>query len=99
MILIFGTVRIAPGTLDRVRSAMEEMIGASRTEDGCLHYSYAVDVLDETIIHISEAWRNRAALDAHFETAHLAQWRAQFASLGITNRKLKLYETDEGEPI
>ena len=99
MLLLVGTVRIPPGAIDRVRPAMERMISASRAEDGCIRYVYAVDVLDAGLIHVSEAWTDRAALDRHFETAHMAQWRAQFGDLGITDRDLHLYETDEGQPI
>ena len=76
---------------------MAKMIAASRAEDGCLRYAYAVDVLDEGLIHVSEAWTDRTALAAHFQTAHLAEWRAQFGPLGISGRNLRLYDTNEGE--
>lgn len=99
MILIVGTVRIPADGLEVALLAMAAMVAASRAEDGCIRYSYAQDVLDPTVIHVSEAWRDRAVLAAHFATPHLAAWRAQFAELGITDRDLKLYETDEGEPV
>jgi len=35
---------------------------------------------------------DRAALAAHFAMPHLAQWRSQFAVLGITERNLELVE-------
>lgn len=99
MILILGTVRIPADGLEAALSAMATMVAASRAEDGCIRYAYARDVLDPTVIHVSEAWRDRAALAAHFATPHLAAWREQFAELGITDRNLKLYETDDGEPV
>ncbi|QSB44701.1 antibiotic biosynthesis monooxygenase [Tsuneonella flava] len=99
MILIVGTVRIPADGLEVALPAMATMVAASRAEAGCIHYAYAQDVLDPTVIHVSEAWRDRAALAAHFATPHLAAWRTQFAELGITDRDLKLYETDEGEPV
>lgn len=99
MILIVGTVRIPADGLEAALPAMATMVAASRAEDGCIHYAYAQDVLDPAVIHVSEAWRDRAALAAHFATPRLTAWRAQFAELGITDRDLKLYETDEGEPV
>jgi len=99
MIVIAGTVRIPAGTIEKVRPAMERMLLASRAEDGCLHYAYAVDVLDEGLVHVSETWHDREALQAHFTTPHMAEWRSQFADLGITDRALTLYETDAGTPI
>lgn len=99
MLIIMGTVRIPEGAIDRVRPAMTKMLAASRAEDGCYTYNYAQDVLDPCVIHISERWRDRAALDAHFRTAHMAEWRAAFGDLGIHGRDLALYESDEGAPI
>lgn len=99
MLLIMGTVRVPEGAIDRARSAMAKMLAGSRAEDGCLTYAYAQDVLDPELIHIVERWRDRAALDAHFLTPHMAEWRAAWPDLGIHDRDLALYESDEGTPI
>ena len=98
MIVIEGTVRIPPARLDDARPAMEEMIRASRAEAGCVDYAYSVDVLDPGLIRVSERWESRAALAAHFKTAHMATWRSCFPQLGITDRSLRLYEA-EPEPV
>lgn len=98
MILLLGTIRIAKGKLADIRPAMAKMIAASRAEDGCLAYSYSLDVLDDGLIHVIEKWRDRAALDRHFATTHLSEWRSQFEPLGIFDRNLMLYEISEGEP-
>ncbi|UCI09194.1 putative quinol monooxygenase [Mesorhizobium sp. B1-1-8] len=98
MLLIIGTVRLPPDRLAEAKPAMERMISGSRAEPGCLGYSYAQDVLDAGLIHVSEIWSDRAALDAHFKSAHIAAWRASWAALGIGDRKLTLFETDGGAP-
>lgn len=97
MLLIIGTIRLPPDRLEQARPAMERMVLASRAEDGCLEYSYAQDVLDAGLIRVAEAWRDRAALDAHFRSAHIAQWRASWSALGIGERNLVLYEA--GDPM
>ncbi|MEO5493274.1 MAG: putative quinol monooxygenase [Sphingomonas sp.] len=99
MIVIMGTVRIPDGALDVARPAMAAMLAASRAEQGCLAYNYAQDVLDPRVIHISERWRDRAALDAHFRTPHMTKWRAQFGAIGISDRDLTLFVADEGQPV
>ena len=96
MLLIIGTVRLPPGTLEQARPAMQRMISASRAEPGCLEYSYAQDVLDPGLIHVCEIWSDRGALEAHFKSGHIAEWRASWAELGIGDRKLTLYEAGEG---
>ncbi|OSZ67074.1 antibiotic biosynthesis monooxygenase [Sphingomonas sp. IBVSS1] len=94
MILISGTIRLPEGGLAAALPAMRAMMAASRAEPGCLHYAYAQDVEDPTLIHVSERWTGRAALAAHFASAHLAAWRSQFAALGIHDRNLILMEGD-----
>ncbi|RTM08059.1 MAG: antibiotic biosynthesis monooxygenase [Hyphomicrobiales bacterium] len=98
MLLIIGTIRLPPDRLELAKPVMQRMILASRVEPGCLSYSYAQDVLDARLIHVSEAWSDRAALEAHFKSAHISEWRASWAELGISDRKLTLYETDGGAP-
>jgi len=92
MLLVIGTIRVLAGTIDDARPAMAQMVAASRAEDGCLDYGYAQDVLDPGLIHIRELWRDQAALDAHFAMPHLADWRATWTDLGITDRNLRCYE-------
>ncbi len=75
---------------------MQRMVEASRAEAGCVDYGYAEDVLDPGLIHVKELWTDQAALDRHFATAHIAEWRAAWPSLGIGERDLRLYEV--GEP-
>ena len=53
------------------------------------------DVVDPSLIHVIERWQSRE----HFATAHLAEWRAAMAGLGIGDRDLRLFEIGEGEPV
>ncbi|WP_298465275.1 putative quinol monooxygenase [uncultured Erythrobacter sp.] len=99
MLIITGTIRIPSGQLAHVQPAMREMITASRAEDGCLAYSYALDVLDDGLVHVHEVWTDRTALEAHFASPHLAAWRAQFDELGITDRSLVSFEIDATSPV
>lgn len=97
MLLITGTIRLPPPRLADARPAMRAMIEASRAEPGCLQYSYAEDVLDAGLMHITELWDTRAHLRAHFRSDHIADWRAHWAELEISGRNLKLYEVGDAE--
>ncbi len=92
MIIVEGTIRVNDLTL--ARAAMRDMIEASRAEDGCISYSYAVDILEPDLVHVSERWESREALAAHTKTAHIAAWRAQWPAVGISDRSLRLYEAE-----
>ncbi len=91
-LIIAGTVRVPPEKLEAFRPHMIAMLTATRAEDGCLAYSYAVDVEDPGLIRVHEAWRDAAALEAHFKAPHLADWRASWPKYGVSDRKLFAYE-------
>jgi quinol monooxygenase YgiN len=99
MIVITGTVRIPPGSLDRCRPAMRAMVQATRHEDGCLHYAYAEDVLEPGLIWVSEAWRDGATLGVHLNAPHFHAWRAAGDALGLHDRNLTVYEAASAQPL
>ncbi|HEX8301272.1 putative quinol monooxygenase [Sphingomonas sp.] len=96
MIVMTGSFRIPADKVDTARAHMTAVVKGTQAEDGCLHYSYAEDVTDPGLIHVTERWTSHEALDAHRTAPHLADWREMFAELGVSERNLTLYETDEG---
>lgn len=92
MLLIVGTVRLPADRLETARTAMEQMILASRAEPGCLDYAYAEDLLDPGLIRVTERWVDQGSLDRHFASAHIAAWRATWPLLGIGERDLVVYD-------
>ena len=99
MLIIMGTVKLAPDRLDAAKPPMRRMVDASRAEPGCIAYAYAQDLLDPATIHVAEQWRDRAAVAEHFATPHMAEWRGVMGDLGLTGRDLRVFEADEGTAI
>ena len=95
MIVIEGSILVRD--LAAARPHMQRMIEASRAEPGCVDYAYAVDLLDPHLVRISERWSDRAALAKHLRAPHLAEWRACWSAVGITDRSLRLYEAEPEE--
>jgi quinol monooxygenase YgiN len=98
-VIIAGTVRVPPENLAALRPHQDAMLAASRAEDGCIVYSYAVDVQDPGLIRIFEVWRDQAAVQAHSRAPHMAAWRAANAELGVSDRRLALYEVASERPL
>jgi quinol monooxygenase YgiN len=96
MLLIVGTICLPADNMEAARPAMKRMAKASRAEVGCVEYGYAEDVFSPGLIHVKELWTDQAALDRHFASAHIAEWRAAWPRLGIGDRNLRIY--DVGEP-
>lgn len=98
MLLIVGTIRLPAENMEAARPVMKRMADASRAEEGCVEYTYAEDVFDPGLIHVKELWVDQPALDRHFATQHLADWRQAWPSLSIGERKLRVYEVGEPRP-
>jgi quinol monooxygenase YgiN len=95
MLLIIGTIRLPSSNVDVARPIMKRMVDASRAEDGCIEYGYAEDLLEPGLIHVKERWAEQAALDRHFASTHIAEWRAAWPSLEISDRNLLVYDVGE----
>ena len=99
MLLIVGTVRLPSHKLAAARPVMKQMVEASRLEPGCIEYFYAEDLFEPGLIHVKELWNSQQALDRHFASNHLAQWRAAWSILEIGHRSLRVFQVDAGQPV
>jgi quinol monooxygenase YgiN len=92
MIIVTGSIRIPADKIDRALPVMQALVAQTLKEDGCIAYAFGRDVADPERVLISEAWRDEAALGAHFNAPHFAAWRDQNEALGVTDRKLTVYD-------
>jgi quinol monooxygenase YgiN len=99
MIALNGTIRIPADKLDQARPLMKALIEATRQEEGCLFYSFGVDVLDPGLIVIAECWRDEACLGAHLSAPHFIAWRDAGPALGVTDRQLTAYDVSSSKPL
>ena len=96
MVIVMGTARLAPGEIDRLLEVMRAQIETTRAEDGCIHYAFARDVHDPDLLHISERWRDNAAIAAHFQSPHMAAFNAELAKARVLSLSVKAYD-ENGE--
>ncbi|MFA6219397.1 MAG: putative quinol monooxygenase [Erythrobacter sp.] len=99
MIQINGTIKLPGNAGQDVIDAVVKMVRASRAEDGCLDYTFARDLVDPDTLILFERWRDRKALAAHGTSAHMAEFQKVMAANPPAARELRLYETDEGQPL
>ena len=95
MLIIEGWMHFAPGEIDKFALAAEQMVEATRLEEGCLHYAFARDMNDPDIIRISERWVDEAALEAHFASPHMAAFGAGLAQVERLGSDVRLYSGEE----
>ena len=99
MLMVIGTAKLGAGALDQGREARDAMITASRQEEGCIDYAYAVDVLDPSLLRITEKWVDEAALVEHFQTTHMAAFQMALGELDIAILDVKKFQADDGAPL
>lgn len=99
MLIVLAEAKLGEGAIEAGRAAFTSMIEASRAEKGCLGYAYALDVLDPSIMHITEKWVDNAALAFHFQTPHMAAFQQALAELDVKITELAKYQADDGSPL
>ena len=98
MVIVMGHARFSAGEIDRLKPEMEAQLNATRAENGCELYVFARDVLDPDLLHISERWRDNAAIAAHFASPHMAAFNNALATARIEELSVKAYDA-EGERV
>ena len=98
-IIIAGTLRVPRENQPAFRPQQEAMLVATRAEDGCLAYSYAVDVQDPGLNRVFEVWRDLESLEAHLATPQMAVWRAASPQFGVSDHRFSRYEVFSERPL
>lgn len=92
MLVIAGRIVIDPVQRDKAVAVALEMMQETRKEKGCLSYVFSADLADPGCFRVFEEWESPQALAAHFESAHMARFRAAMSTLGIRERAIQRYE-------
>lgn len=99
MVIVQGKARFAPGVIEQHIDALRTMVAATLTEDGCIAYSYAIDVSEPDTLRICELWRDQAALDHHFATPHMAALNAVLAKAKPLEISITAHDAGEARPL
>ena len=99
MLIVLAKAKLGEGALDAGREAIAKMVEASNAEEGCLEYTFTVDVVDPSNLHIVEKWVDDAALIAHFQTPHMVAFNAAISQLDVTIVEAMKYHSDDGAPL
>ena len=93
MIVVGGRFEVDPAERDSFLAERHEMMRTSRSEDGCLEYTFAPDPLEPGGVILFERWESQAALDAHLA--------AMSATTTVTPRaaSITLYDVAGERPL
>lgn len=93
-VLIGGTFDVHPDDRDNFLKVIEAVTAPSRAEAGCVKYWFSASLEDANRFHLFECWKDQAALEEHFKTPHLLQFREDVGKLNLT-RDITRYTAEE----
>ena len=94
MIIVTGSVRARPETVDEVVRLSLEHVERSRREPGCLLHSVHRDVEDENRFVFLEHWADRDALHTHFRVPESGAFATALQSLAADAPTLEIFEAE-----
>lgn len=95
MLVVVAKFKVKPGKKSELLAAAKDLIAATRQEEGCLSYSLLEDPYVENGLTFLEEWIDKTALQRHFTTSHIAEWRQKSADLREGQTVLTLYQAEE----
>jgi quinol monooxygenase YgiN len=98
MIYLLAHLRARPNDHAEILGDAKIMIAATRLEPGCILYDLNVSITDPQSMVFVEAWESREALSAHFETPHMAVWRAASEEYFV-ERKIEIIHPERVETL
>lgn len=95
MIIVIAQLSVKPGKKAEVFALAQDLIAATRAEEGCISYTLLDDPADAGSCSFVEEWSDKQALKKHFTTPHIQKWREQSADLFAGQTVIKLYEAEK----
>ena len=95
MLVVKAELKVKPDKKAELFLLAKDVIAATRAEEGCVSYSLMDDPHDPCACAFIEEWVDKAALQRHFATPHLAEWRKKSTELLTGKPVIKLYQAEE----
>jgi quinol monooxygenase YgiN len=76
MLVLTAFVEVAALDREAIEAALPNVIASTRAEEGCEDYGCYEDTQSPGRYVFVERWRDKAALDRHLATPHMATWMA-----------------------
>ena len=92
MIICTGSIKLDPAKTDQARTAMTTMMEATLAEEGCRGYTFAADLSEPGVFHLTEQWEDAESIDRHLKTPHMAEMIGAMGTLGVTEASIWQHE-------
>ena len=99
MIIVHGLIPILPERRSEALKLIRWMERETQAEEGCLTYRFFVGLNDPNTLMLFQEWDSAEALEAHFETAHMASFLEALPTIVAGDIQTRRYAValDEGD--
>lgn len=98
MISVTVILEVDPQRVEEFQTIVTAQATASREEPGCLRFEVAQQLDKPNVFALSELYLDRDAVEAHYGSAHFAQWKASVADGIIVHRSSVRGNVIDGAP-
>lgn len=92
MLLLEGSLRLEAGKFEASRHIFIAFVQACNMEEGCLEFSFSLDICDSDVLNIRERFVDGVAFQAHQDAPHTIAFKKQLYALGVVARDMRYYE-------
>ncbi|WP_170477560.1 putative quinol monooxygenase [Ruegeria arenilitoris] len=97
MLIVTGVVEVDPDGIENAKAAVKEMVSETVKEPGCILYEFSQILGQDNRFRVYEEWQDQAALDEHFATQHMQNFRKALSEVGVISREI--YRVVGGEKL
>ncbi len=89
-IVLVARLKVKDDAVEEAKKATLEIVAASRAEEGNLNYDIHQAIDDPTVFVWHETWKNKAAIDEHFETEFFKEFFAKVSEFAAEPPQITL---------
>jgi len=92
MILITGTVVVAPANREAMIALGREQVTSSRAEEGNVSYGFYEDALQPNTFIFVERWRDQAAVTIHFAKPYSGAFVQKVRAIALNSPAIEIHD-------
>lgn len=89
-IVLVARLKVREDAIETAKTLALRMVADSRTEEGCLIYDVHQAIDDPTVFVWHETWKDKAALDEHFEKTYSKEFFARASEIAAEPPQITL---------
>lgn len=89
-IVLIARLKVREEAVEEAKKLALRIVADSRTEEGCVNYDVHQAIDDPTVFVWHETWKDKAALDNHFELPYFKEFFAAAGKLAAEEPQITM---------